>query len=328
MELPASGPSRGVRGSGRSPVRPRVGAALVGLLAFLGACAPQSGPWFLEAYLKHPHRTLTDYVRLLEGKPNRERRETLERILRAKGIKYKAERYSSGGEAGVNLLFELGTGNPELIVSAHHDAVPGSPGANDDASCIASILKAHERLRTESLQALKVRFVIFDEEESGLKGSAAHVRTHPLKSVVAMYSLELCGIGDTVALWDVQEKDKARPGVRALTDTLKEMGVPHVVEGKIPRFGSDHKKFAEAGVPALALTAVPQRDEALLREYVFRPHLPKWAERKNRPAIFRTYHTPDDTADTLQEGAMRLMADVISRIVLNLNRRLGSLTAP
>lgn len=306
----------------------KVALALFVLLPFLGACGLQFEPRFLEAYLRHPHRSLTDYVRLLEGKSDRERRKALEEILRAKGIDFRVEPYRTAAGEGANIIFELGTGGTELIISAHYDAVPGSPGANDDASCISSILAAYGRLKRERLGHLKVRFVIFDDEESGLKGSKAYVRTHALNDVIAMYSLELCGIGDTVAVWELKKKDRRKPGIQTLIQTFKAMRTNYVVESKIPRYGSDHKTFAKEGIPAVAVTIIPKRDEAVLREYIFQPNLPKWAHRENRPSIFQTYHTPNDKAATLEEGAMKLMAEVISEAVLGLNRRLQLLATP
>lgn len=306
----------------KTGVRMKIAAVLLGLLPLLGACGLDLTPRFLEAYLRSPRRSLTDYVRLLEGKSDAERRKTLERILRVRGIEYEVEGYEAGGEAGANLVFELGAGGHELIVSAHSDAVPGSPGANDDASCVAAILRAYERLRAVRLESLKVRFVIFDDEESGLKGSGAYVRRHPLNRVVAMFSLELCGIGDTIAVWDSKKDERETPGIGALIQALRQTRLGDVVEGRIPRYGSDHRKFAEAGIPAVGLTVIPKRDEAVLREYIFRPKSPKWADRKNRPTIFQTYHSPGDSVETLEEAAMRRMADVLYEAVLRLNRRL------
>ena len=155
-----------------------------------------------------------------------------------------------------------------------------------------------------------------------MQGSKAYVAGRDLASVVAMYSLELCGIGDMVAVWDSREAERSRLGIRTLLRTLKEMGADHAVVGEVPRFASDHRRFAERGVPAVGLTVLPRRDETRLREFVFRPGAPKWAERANRPYVFRLYHSPEDRSEALQEGAIRLMAEVIRRAVRNLERAL------
>lgn len=302
----------------------RFAAVFFGLVLSGVACAPAFRDRPAGRNLNKPKPELWDVVRALEGKSDPQRRDALGQILQSRNVPFRMERYAAASGEGVNFLFELGTGRKELVLSAHYDAKTGSPGANDDASCISSILGAYERLKGESLENLKVRFVFFDDEESGMEGSDFYVRTRSLGNVIAMYSLELCGIGDAVAVWDLKKEERERPGIRTLIQTLREMPVHHVVEGKIPGHSSDHKKFAAAGIPAVAVTIYPKREEALLKEFMFQPRLPKWADRKNRPSVFQTYHTADDTAATLQESALQLMSEAIYRTVMNLNRGLQS----
>ena len=304
----------------------RWAAAALGLGLLPGACSLPSPSEFFEAF-NHPKRTLKDTVRLLERKSGGERRKALETILRDLGVRYEVQRYPAGPDAagpgeGANFFFDLGGGAKTLIVSAHHDAVPGSPGANDDASCVAAILDASARLRRTPPANLKVRFIFFDGEEIGLKGSKEYVRAHDLKNVLAMFSLELCGIGDAAAVWESEETERKTPAIRTLLETLEENNVAHLVEGDIPKFGSDHESFRKAGIPALALSIFPKKEESILREFIFNPGSPKWADRGCRPSIFRHYHTPNDTAGRLREDAMALMSEIIYRTVLRLDRTL------
>lgn len=318
----------------RVNIRSRWAAAALGFGLLPGACSlpPLPSPsGFFEAF-NHPKRTLKDTVRLLERKSGGERRKALETILRDLGVRYEVQRYPAGPDAagpgeGANLFFDLGGGAKTLIVSAHHDAVPGSPGANDDASCVSAILDAYARLRRTPPANLKVRFIFFDGEEIGLKGSKEYVRAHDLKNILAMFSLELCGIGDAAAVWESEETERKTPAIRALLETLEENNVAHLVEGDIPKFGSDHESFRKAGIPALALSIFPKKEESILREFIFNPGSPKWADRGRRPSIFRHYHTPNDTAGRLREDAMALMSEIIHRTVLRLDRTLKKIKA-
>jgi hypothetical protein len=54
--------------------------------------------------------------------------------------------------------------NPEEKVGAHYDTVPGTPGADDNASAVAVMLELARRLRETSLSA-PVRLVAFTLEE-------------------------------------------------------------------------------------------------------------------------------------------------------------------
>jgi Zn-dependent M28 family amino/carboxypeptidase len=78
-----------------------------------------------------------------------------------------------------------------LILGAHLDSVPGSPGADDDASGIAGLLeiaRAFSGVRTRNTLEL----VAFALEEEGLWGSAAHART-AREQGRAIFSLEMIG---------------------------------------------------------------------------------------------------------------------------------------
>ncbi|GAA4154452.1 hypothetical protein GCM10022251_24770 [Phytohabitans flavus] len=78
------------------------------------------------------------------------------------------------GVAGVNLLATApGPGGPaRLIVGAHLDTVPGSPGADDNASGVAGLLE----LARIVPPAPDLMLVVFDQEEAGMHGSRALAR--------------------------------------------------------------------------------------------------------------------------------------------------------
>jgi Peptidase family M28 len=65
-----------------------------------------------------------------------------------------------------------GEGEGEIVLAAHYDTVPGSPGAVDDASGCEVVLAAVEDLARTPLRH-SVRVVLFDGEEQGLAGSRA-----------------------------------------------------------------------------------------------------------------------------------------------------------
>lgn len=63
---------------------------------------------------------------------------------------------------------------PPLIIAAHYDTVPGSPGADDNASGLVVMLEVARRLRDVPLNGA-VRFIAFCLEEEDLLGSLAYV---------------------------------------------------------------------------------------------------------------------------------------------------------
>ncbi|MGH7335202.1 MAG: hypothetical protein ACREKS_21150, partial [Candidatus Rokuibacteriota bacterium] len=68
---------------------------------------------------------------LLEGRSNDEREAAVARWLEARGVETSRHRFATFEGRGENFVVDVGTGPRTLVLIAHHDAVPGSPGAND-----------------------------------------------------------------------------------------------------------------------------------------------------------------------------------------------------
>jgi Zn-dependent M28 family amino/carboxypeptidase len=86
---------------------------------------------------------------------------------------------------------------PPILIGAHYDTVPGSPGADDNATGVAVLL---ELARSFAAQPIRypVQCVAFDLEEYGLVGSTAYAEAlrqqgQPLR---LMLSLEMLGYCD------------------------------------------------------------------------------------------------------------------------------------
>ena len=84
-----------------------------------------------------------------------------------------------------------------IIIGAHYDTVPGTPGADDNATGVAVLL---ELARAIALQPLKypVQLVAFDMEEAGCWGSKHHAAKYKQQqqSIRLMISLEMLGYCD------------------------------------------------------------------------------------------------------------------------------------
>ncbi len=105
-------------------------------------------------------------------------------------------------ETYANIEIEiLGNKKPEeiIIIGAHYDSIPGSPGANDNASGVAGILELARLFQGQSL-ARTVRLVAFVNEEppffkTETMGSFVYAQRIARKqeNVVAMIALETIG---------------------------------------------------------------------------------------------------------------------------------------
>lgn len=110
--------------------------------------------------------------------------------------------YPTDTGTATNLIIELpGTSRRDeiVLVGAHYDTVPGTPGADDNASAVAVMLEV-SRILAGTQGKRTVRFVAFACEEpphfhTGEMGSQIHARQAKLQGekIVGMLCLEMVG---------------------------------------------------------------------------------------------------------------------------------------
>jgi hypothetical protein len=253
---------------------------------------------------------------LLEGRSNDDREAAVGRYLASRGIAVARHRFASFEGRGENLSVDVGAGPRTLVLIAHHDAVPGSPGANDNGAAVAVLLDLLERLPRLVPPGVRVRLLFTAAEELGYLGARAWVREQPLDDIAGVLSLELCGIGDCLAVWDAAGEV---PFLGTVCGALESHGLTrergyHVV-GRIPVFGSDHRAFAAAGIPAYGLSVVPLAHADALRQFVLTPARGLLMHLVRRPPPFDTYHTPRDTASTVEPAALALVGGALEALI-------------
>lgn len=245
--------------------------------------------------------------------------EYLKAELRKAGLSVSEQPFTVNGKVVANLETEVkGTTKAQeiVVIGAHYDSAPGTPGANDNASGVAALLEL-ARLCASSHPARTVRFVAFVNEEAPYfqgeeMGSVVYARRakERREKIVGMMSLETIGYysdqpgsqrypaplshfyPDTgnfigfVSNWNSQSL------LRQVIGAFRRGGTKFPSEGvaapaAIPGIGwSDQWSFWQEGYPALMVT-----DTAPFRY----PH----------------YHEPSDTPD-------RIEYDRMTRVVLGL----------
>lgn len=204
----------------------------------------------------------------------------------------------------LNLPSDFKTGKDNLspiLIAAHYDGVPGSPGADDNASGVAVLLELARIFATETTR-YPLRLVAFDMEEPGCLGSKEYVAklVREKQKLRLMMSLEMLGYcdansgtqnypapvlqkfypdtGDFIALIG---NLKTLPDIFRLRNSFRKSGtksefLPVPNNGKMVSAvrRSDHAPFWDAGYKAMMVT-----DTSFLRN----PH----------------YHKPSDRIDTL-----------------------------
>jgi hypothetical protein len=209
----------------------------------------------------------------------------------------------------------------KVLVGAHYDSVPGTPGADDNASGVAALLEcARITALLESPKA--TAFVAFNCEEDGLLGSADFVENYlPDNSMnlKAAHILEMIGycdrsdgsqripeglpirapsIGDFIGILGNRDSnhliDSALTQAATYAPELPALGlkVQLGIEKLLPVLArSDHDPFWRAGIPAIMWT-----DTAEFRN----PH----------------YHRRTDTPDTLDYAFLRSVTQLLLSCLL------------
>lgn len=180
-----------------------------------------------------------------------------------------------------------------LYVGSHHDSVPGSPGASDNASGVAVNLEIARVLSNQQTDT-EIRFLTFGAEELGLLGSYHYVSTLTSEEKdrsVGMFNFDMVGsknAGDMIMFTvDGERNIVTNTGASASTRVFSPL-----TYGKVGR--SDHQPFHDGGIPAAVFTYAPLEPE---------------------------YHQPTDTIDKISKEKMENMAKVVSAGIYQIARK-------
>lgn len=207
-----------------------------------------------------------------------------------------------------------------FIIGAHFDAVPGTAGADDNASGVAALLEA-ARILSSHKKLSHLEFIAFNAEEYGMVGSSFYVGLLKKRkaTIKGMISLEMIGyisqthgsqnlplflkpfypsVGNFISLVGDTQSQKLLKTAKAVFNALSDLPVESIT---LPLKGwilsearlSDHSPFWDAGYPALLVT-----DTSFFRN----PH----------------YHLPSDQVHTLDLNFLTKVTDAIIQLAHNL----------
>ena len=227
---------------------------------------------------------------------------------------------SQGGRIGV-VMDDAGNvvvGDPrqaDVLIGAHYDSVPGTPGADDNASGVAALIAAARAIGPRE----GVCYVAFDGEECGFVGSRALVAGIGPHRPEQVHVLEMVGYASREA----GSQENPVPLIQAPTvgDFLGVVGSHKsrgVLDHVLSTAGSHAVPVQGLYLPDVPLEMIEQISHHLLRS----DHAPFW--RAGLPALMWTdtaefrnphYHRATDTPETLDyeflAGVTRLLVHVV-----------------
>jgi hypothetical protein len=258
----------------------------------------------------------------IEGKHGIERGEFVKAQLRRMGVSFFAAPFDSLRVVGIdtvnlsgeNIVVRLGRGEKRIVVGAHYDCVPESPGANDNGGGVAVLLALVKSMR-ETRWNYGIDFCFFDREENGLIGSKMYVRKFADKSThLAMVNLDVEGSGNTVYIGPVGGGDDSliMPLARQAAKLTK---VPFEERELYP--DSDHESFLHAGLENISVSVVPAGDVDKLVAMVKNG----WRvnSEKDLPEVMNVMHTARDGSQFVTPEALMTSYSFTKKLVELLN---------
>lgn len=254
--------------------------------------------------------------------------------LETYGYEPTAQTFGSDNSAGINLsIVRPGTQTPgqKILVGAHYDSVPGSPGADDNASSVATALEI-ARIFAHYPTDKTLQVVFFDQEElqpegAGLLGSNAFVNNPAnLEGLESSIILEMLGYACH------------EPGCQTYPPGLEQQNLPTIGDfigvlgdtdhlDLLTTFATEVDNEPTASTEALQAVILPVSLGALpFMPDLFRSdHVPFWlkgigAVMVSDTANFRNpnYHQESDTVESLDRVFLEQTANYIVERVAKL----------
>jgi hypothetical protein len=132
-----------------------------------------------------------------------------------------------------------------------------------------------------------------------------------------MLNFDINAYGDTI-MFGPAERPESAALRRAFVQTCAAEDIPCVGFVQMPP--SDDRSFVRAGVPAISVAIVPALDVHQLW-LMMNAGANSGLAQGLAPSILRTIHSPDDTADKLNEEAMRRVQRFAASLVRSVARR-------
>ncbi|MGE0490009.1 MAG: M20/M25/M40 family metallo-hydrolase [Vulcanimicrobiota bacterium] len=241
--------------------------------------------------------------------------------LESMDYQVKREEYQVEGSQVANLVVEIAGAKPEVVViGAHYDSAPGTRGADDNASGVASLLELARQLRQDKPEHT-LRLVLFVNEEPPWfmtedMGSLRHARGCKKRGedIRAMVALESIGYFS-----DEPDSQHFPPGIEGYPTTGNFVGfVGNLSSAAL--VSRCKTLFAPSGVAVESLAA-----PSMIEGVGWSDHWSFWQE--GYPAVMLTdtapfrnpnYHRPSDLPDTLDYHRLAQVTTAMLAVVRGL----------
>jgi len=210
-----------------------------------------------------------------------------------------------------------------VILTAHYDRAPGSPGANDNSAAVFQLLKTALRLGEQKFDCWIIIFT--DKEElqtgEGIQKQGSFSLAKKLRGMglgnARIFNFDACGTGDTFifsSTVDYLLKKNRRSGLLSARQTITGLREKALNTARFLRFNkillaptpfSDDAGFLQGGIPVQTITILPAPEaksfELLLGDkpdfvdLLISGSMKDSAAQKFTPKTWRRLNGPEDT---------------------------------
>ncbi len=240
-------------------------------------------------------------VRQAGSKGESQAADYIEKVLSSYGYEVKRQKFElPNGRSSENLIaIAPGQLDRVLILGAHYDSKPPSPGANDNASGVGVLLEL-ARIYKIRHAVPTIKFIFFGAEEMidtnpdhhhyGSRHYVAHLSPGEKEKIFGMFSVDMVGYGNNFHVRTMKRGSQSL--VKKLLSLTRQKGFNLTFRKDEGRYGwSVHEPFELAGIPAA------------------------WLEWRNDPY----YHTPRDTYIHIRSFCVETTGKLIISFLSNLS---------
>ncbi|MCL2270253.1 MAG: M28 family metallopeptidase [Treponema sp.] len=210
-----------------------------------------------------------------------------------------------------------------VILTAHYDRVPGSPGANDNSAAVFQLLGTALQL---DKQGVDYWIVIFTDKEElktgeGIQNQGSFSLAKKLRGMALhnarIFNFDACGTGDTFVFSTTVDhlvKKNKRPEFQRASriiytlrdkafDAARNLNISQVMS--VPTPFSDDAGFLQGGIPVQTVTVLPSAEARLLSQLLrsrldfidllITGAMKNSAVRQSIPETWRCLNSPSDS---------------------------------
>jgi hypothetical protein len=210
-----------------------------------------------------------------------------------------------------------------LIIDGHYDTVSDSPGADDNGTAVIGVLEA-ARILSQYRFHKSIRFIGFDLEEAGLRGSIYYVdHLSEDEEIEGVLNLEMIGYyteePNTQTLPAGFEVIFPEASAQVAADENRGNFITNTSVESFNVLSDAFHNAASTYVPDLRVIDVAIPDGLIIPDLLRSDHAPFWGE--DIPALMLTdgadfrnpfYHTPNDQINTIN---FTFMQQVIQTVI-------------